>query len=58
MTVANVSVPVINDNITEENEVFDLMLIVPPSLSPGITAGDRKRAVGVITDSTGESNIM
>ena len=52
MTVANVSVPVINDNIVEENEEFDLMLTVPSSLSPGITGGGRNRSVGVINDST------
>ena len=52
MTVANVSVPVNNDNFAEGNEEFDLMLTVPSSLSPGITAGGRNRAVGVINDST------
>ena len=58
MTVANVSVPVINDSIAEENEEFDLMLTVPSSLSPGITAGVMDTAVGVITDSTCEYNII
>ena len=58
MTATNVSVPVINDNIAEGNEEFDLMLTVPSSLSPGITAGGRNTAVGVITDSTCECNIM
>ena len=51
MTVANVSVPVINDNTVEGNEEFNLMLTVSSSLSPGITADDRNTAVGVITDS-------
>ena len=58
MTVANVSVLVINDNIAEGNEEFNLMLIVPSSLSPGITVGGRNTAVGVIADSTCECIII
>ena len=58
MTVANVSVLVINDSIAEGNEEFDLMLTVPSSLSPVITAGGRNTAVGVITDSTCECIII
>ena len=45
MTVANVSVPVVNDNIAEGNEEFVLMLTVPSSLSPGIRAGGRNTEV-------------
>ena len=59
MTVANVSVPVINNSIAGEgNEEFDLMLTVSSSLSPGITAGDRNRAKGVIIDSTSKCKIL
>ena len=58
MIVANVSVPVINDNIAEGNEEFDLMLTVLSSLGPEITAGGRNTAVGVITDSTCECNVL
>ena len=52
MTMNNISVPVIGDNIVEEHEEFDLRLTVPSSLGPAITAGSRNRATGVITDST------
>ena len=52
MTRTNVSVQVINDNIAEGPEEFDLTLDVPSSLGPGITAGGRNTAVGIITDST------
>ena len=53
--MSSVSVPVIDDVIAEkENETFDLMLIVPSSLGPAITAGDRNRAIGVIIDTTSE----
>ena len=51
----SVSVPVIDDKLAEgENETFDLMLIVPSSLSPAITVGGRDSAVGAIIDTTGE----
>ena len=53
--MSNVSVPVIDDKLAEGgNETFDLMLIVPSSLGPAITAGDRNRAIGVIIDTTSE----
>ena len=55
MTMSSVSVPVIDDKLAEgENEMFDLMLIVPSSLGPAITAGGRDNAVGIIIDTTGE----
>ena len=53
--MSSVSVPVIDDKLAEgENETFDLMLIVPSSLDPAITAGGRNRAIGVIIDTTSE----
>ena len=52
MTTSNVSVPVIVDSVAEGQEEFDLILNIPSSLSPAITAGGRDRATGVITDST------
>ena len=55
MTMSSVSVPVINDSIVEGREEFDLTLNVPLSLGPAITAGNRDRATGVITDSTSKS---
>ena len=56
--MSSVRVPVINDNIVEGSERFDLMLIVPPSLAPAITAGVRNTAVGVITDSTSKHEMI
>ena len=52
--MTNVSITVIEDNIVEEHEEFDLSLHVPSSLGPAITAGSRNRARGIITDSTGK----
>ena len=48
----NVSVPVTPDNILERLEEFDLILNVPSSLGPGITAGARNMGTGIIVDST------
>ena len=56
--MSNVSVPVMVDNITEGLEKFDLMLNVPSSLSPAITAGGRNRATGIITNSTSKCIII
>jgi len=57
MTMSNVSVPVIVDSIAEKIEEFHLTLSVPSSLGPGITAGDRNKASGIIVDSTGRYSI-
>ena len=54
VSIISVRVQVINDSIAEGAEVFNLALDVPSSLGPAITAGDRKTAVGAITDSTGK----
>ena len=55
MTSSSVSVPVVDDMLTEgRNETFDLMLSVPSSLGPVITASGRDRATGVIIDTTSE----
>ena len=57
--MSNVSIPVIDDKLAEgENEIFDLMLLVPSSLGPTITVGDRSRAVGVIIDTTSECTLF
>ena len=59
MTMSSVSVPVIDDKLVEgENETFDLILTVPSSLGPAITAGGRNRAIGIITDSTSKHVIQ
>ena len=55
MTMSSVSVPVIDDMLAEgQNETLNLMLIVPSSHGPAITAGGRNRATGVIIDTTSE----
>ena len=56
--MSNISVPVTVDNIAEGHEEFDLMLNVPSSLSPAITAASRNRATGIITDSISKCIIM
>ena len=53
--MSSVSVPVVDDMLAEgRNETFDLILSVPSSLGPAITAGRRDRAIGVIIDTTSE----
>ena len=55
MRMSSVSVPVVDDMLAEgRNETFDLMLSVPSSLSPAITAAGRDTAIGVIIDTTSE----
>jgi len=45
----------VDDMLAEgRNETLYLMLTVPSSLGPAITAGDRDRAIGVIIDTTSE----
>ena len=56
--MSNVSVPVTNDDIAKGTEEFNLMLTVPRSLAPAITAGGRDTAVGMITDSTSKCVLM
>ena len=44
-----------DDKLAEgRNERFDLMLSVPSSLGPAITAGRKDSAIGVIIDTTSE----
>ena len=59
VTMTNVTIPVLKDNIVELPEHFDLSLNVPSSLGPAITADSGKsRAVGVIIDSTSKKVII
>ena len=59
MTMSRVSVPVIDDKLAEGgNETFDLMLIVPSSLGPAITAGGRDNAIKVVIDTTIECTVF
>ena len=52
--MSSVSVPVMDDDIVEENETFIVTVHIPSSVYKGITAGDRDSATIIITDSTGE----
>ena len=53
--MSSVSVPVIDDMLAEgQNETFNLILTVPSSRGPAITAGSGNRATGVINDTTSE----
>ena len=54
MTMSSVSVPVIADNVVEENEKFNVILSIPSSVSRGIALGGRTSATIIITDSTGK----
>ena len=56
--MSSIRVPVTNDSIVEGSERFDLILTVPSSLAPAITAGNRNTAVGVITDSTSKHEMI
>ena len=51
-TNTTVRVAVTNDNIVEEDEIFNMSLNVPSSLGPGITTGSLTSATGIIIDTT------
>lgn len=51
MTVSSVSIPVVADNIVEEDERFNVMLRIPSSDGRRILAGSRNSAVVIIKDS-------
>ena len=53
--MSSVSVPVMDDMLAEGvNETYNLMLNVPSSLGPSITAGGRDTATIIIVDTTSE----
>ena len=56
--MSSVSVPVIDDDIVEENETFNVILNIPSSVSREITLGGRTSATIIITDSTGKHIVM
>ena len=41
-----------DDNIVEGNETFNMNLLLPSSLAPGIVAGSVTKATGIIIDTT------
>ena len=51
---STINITVINDNIVERNEIFNISLTIPSSLGPGIKAGDITSAVVTIIDTSSE----
>ena len=47
-----VNITVIDDNIVEGDEMFNMSLTVPSSLSPGVVTGSVTSATGIIMDSS------
>ena len=52
--MSSVSVPVLVDDIIEEDETFDISLSLSSSINRGIVIGDGNTVTVTITDSTGE----
>ena len=52
--MSSVSVPVIDDDIVEENETLYMLLSLSSSVDKGIRVGGRKNTTIIIIDSTGE----
>ena len=48
------NIPVINDDIVEEDETFSMSLSVPSALNPEVTTGIITSAAVTITDTTSE----
>ena len=57
-TSTTVNVPVINDNIAEELEKFDLSFTIPSSLESQVISGAITKAVGNITDNTSKKKLL
>ena len=53
-SIGTVNVTVINDNIVEGNETFDMSLTVPSSFGPRIKAGNITSATATIIDTSSE----
>ena len=49
---STVNIAVINDNIVEGNETFNMTMSVPSSLGPGITTGSITSATATIIDTS------
>ena len=50
-------IPVYRDDMVEYNEMFDIVLSLPPFLKLHIEVGDNSSAEGIIIDSTGKNNV-
>ena len=53
-TIGAVNISVVNDNIVEGNETFNMSLAVPPSLGPRILSGGITSATATIIDTSSE----
>jgi len=53
-TIVNISLPIIEDDVIEAVEEFDLMFTIPAPISDVVIAGNEINATGVIIDSTGK----
>ena len=51
---STITIPVVNDNIVERNETFNMSLTTPSSLCPGITTGAIASATATIIDTSSE----
>ena len=51
---STIRILVVNDNIVEGNETFNMSLTIPSSLGPGITAGTATSATVTIIDTSSE----
>ena len=59
MTMSNISVPVIDDDIVEQDEIFHVILSISPSVHEGIIVmKDRDNSTVTITDSTSTCSII
>ena len=56
--MSSVSVPVIDDDIVEENETHYVLLTLSSSVNKGIRVGRRKNATVTIIDSTGNYRML
>ena len=55
-TTATIAVPITKGNIIEENENFNLEIMIPPSSFSGrLSLGDRATAIGRIVDRSSNS---
>ena len=53
-SIGAVNITVINDNIVEGNETFNMSLTVPSTLGPRIKAGTITSTIATITDTSSE----
>ena len=52
-TLTSVEIPIAIDNEAEENEEFDLTIVIPSQAEGLVRPGARSNAVGIIQDSSG-----